>query len=119
MASTLQYAISISQRSDNQVYNAITQSVSVTIGSTFQADDITVAQATSDAVPLGAVTAPTVAYFYNADTTNFYTVYDNATFLAKVRPGRTVMLGLAGTETLKVQADTADCSGYYFLAEEA
>jgi hypothetical protein len=65
------------------------------------------------------VAAPTVAYFYNADATNYYTVTDDATFLARVRPGRTVMLGLVGTETLKVQANTANCAGFYFLAKEA
>ena len=119
MASTLRYAISGSHRSTTQAYSLITKTIEETIGSTFQADDITVLSASSELVPMGAVSTATVAYFYNADTTNFYTVYDDATFLARVRPGRTVLLGLVGTETLKVQADTANCAGYYFLAEEA
>jgi len=119
MANTLTYQTGITFRTDDFVWSLQPTSVELAMGSKMQADRVTATFAAAITIALGEVTAPTVAYFHNADATNFVTITDDATFLAKIPAGRTVCLNLAGTETLKAQADTADCLLDYALFEEA
>jgi hypothetical protein len=119
MESTLTYSISATLRTDAATFSVTPVSVVIAMSSTFEANRITVTEDASMAIPLGAVTGPTVAYFSNVDDTNFITIYDDDVFLAKIPAGQTVLLNLAGTETLKAQADTADCDMDYLLSKPA
>jgi hypothetical protein len=109
MAATLTYSISAAFRADNATFQITPVSVSMTMDTAMVYDRITVTQASAVTLSLGLITAPIVAYFYNADDTNYITITNDAAFLAKVPAGETVLLGLVGTETLKAQANTADC----------
>lgn len=117
--STLNLTISGSFSTDYDQYSLAQPSASLTMGGEMQFSTLTVTQAASLAVPLGTVTTPTIGYFYNAGPTNYVSILDNATEIARIPSGRAALIPLPNGVDLKAQANTADCSMPYALWEEA
>lgn len=87
-------------------------------GSAYVQDVLSVATSAT-AIPLGGVTSPHWAFFYNLDSTNFLRIHNGSggAKVIKLKAGEWAIVPLDDTSTPYATADTAACLLEYLIVQ--